>query len=73
MLVHAKTRISGHKIQVGTQSTAALFRKLGLKDPGRDGCKTPQEVNFQRGDMLCMLKPLSWCHHVASRTRVLRV
>ena len=32
--------------------------------------KTRLEVNFQRGDILRMLTPSSWWHHVASRTWV---
>ena len=50
-----------------------VYLTMGTLRSERDGCKTRQEVNFQRGDMLRMLKPSSWCHHVALRTWVLRV
>ena len=51
----------------GRQSLAPvdINRDFKIRDATavrRDGCKTRQEVNFQRGDILRMLKPLSWCH-----------
>ena len=53
--------------------TYIVYYIHGFKIRDATGCKTRQEVNFQRGDMVGMLMPLSWSHHVASRTWVLRV
>ena len=53
--------------------TYIVYHIHGFKIRDATGCNTRQEVNFQRGDMLRMLMPLSWSHHVASRTWVLRV